>query len=179
MTEHSFHGIHTSRTNRGKCYPCVRNKLSPMSRNAHSSSRMAVAAKSQHGFALLEVLVAFAIAALALAVLFDGAVQGLSSARAAARYEEAIALARSHLAASGAEPVAGDHDGDDGNGFHYHVHIQNAGSARYASPADDAHAETPPPVAVNLFAITVWVSWNDGGATREVRLDSARLATAR
>ena len=35
ITEHSFHGIDTSRRKGGKCYPCVRYVLSPMSRAAH------------------------------------------------------------------------------------------------------------------------------------------------
>lgn len=32
MAEHTFHGTHTPCQNGGKCHPCVRNKLSPMSR---------------------------------------------------------------------------------------------------------------------------------------------------
>ena len=37
ITEHSFHGIDTSRQKGEKCYPCVRYDLSPMSRVAHLS----------------------------------------------------------------------------------------------------------------------------------------------
>src|SRR5437763_1365471 len=38
ITELAFHGIHTSRLQKSeKCNPCVRYKLSPMSRAAHKS----------------------------------------------------------------------------------------------------------------------------------------------
>jgi hypothetical protein len=40
MTEHSFHGINTSRPKKSeKCYPCVRYDLSPMSQAAHRPRR--------------------------------------------------------------------------------------------------------------------------------------------
>jgi general secretion pathway protein I len=133
--------------------------------------------REQSGFALLEVIVAFTIAAIALAVLFHGALQGLNAASVAGRYEEAIALARSHLAASGLGPAAGDREGDDGSGYHWHVRVRNAGTAKHQ--AGDANApNAASPVTVNLFAITVWESWQDDGNTRDVRLDTERLATA-
>ena len=66
--------------------------------------------RKERGFTLLEVLIAFVIAALALGVLFEAGVGALRGARAASRYEQAIARARSHLAlAVHASPlVAGD-----------------------------------------------------------------------
>ena len=44
MTEHSFHGIHTSRLKKRKCNPCVRYELSPMSRAAQTAQNRLVAA---------------------------------------------------------------------------------------------------------------------------------------
>jgi len=55
----------------------------------------------QPGFTLLEVLVALVIAALAMGVLFSGAVSGLRAARLGGHYAEALSRARSHLAAIG------------------------------------------------------------------------------
>jgi len=56
--------------------------------------------RAERGFTLLEVLIAFAIAALALALLFRAASDGMLSVRTAGRYEEAVVRARSHLAAA-------------------------------------------------------------------------------
>ena len=52
------------------------------------------AAGPDRGFTLLEVLVAFIIAALALGVLFQGGIGGLTTANAAARYDEALSRAQ-------------------------------------------------------------------------------------
>ena len=51
------------------------------------------------GFTLLEMLIAFAIASIGLAVLYRGATDGLLGARLAERNIEAVARARSRLAA--------------------------------------------------------------------------------
>ena len=80
------------------------------------------------GFTLLEVLVAFIIAALALAALFSGALGGLRAAATSGRYLEAVSRAESHLAAAttGDALAAGDRQGDEGAGFHWHVRIAPA-----------------------------------------------------
>src|SRR5438309_8766157 len=77
------------------------------------------------GFTLLEVLIAFIIASLALAVLAQSGVSSLRSIQNAARYEEALARARSRLALAlhGAPLVPGDHQGDDGGGYRWRVRI--------------------------------------------------------
>ncbi len=71
------------------------------------------------GFTLLEVLVAFIIAALALGLLFQGGIGGLLTARIAGRYGEALSRAESHLAEATAGPTltAGDSSGDGGRRF--------------------------------------------------------------
>ena len=71
------------------------------------------------------MLIAFVIAALALGVLYDAGVSALRAARAASRYEQAVARARSHLAlAVHASPlVAGDWQGDDDGGFVWHLRV--------------------------------------------------------
>jgi general secretion pathway protein I len=57
--------------------------------------------RSEAGFTLLEVMVAFVISALALAVLFNGTTTGLRATEQAGKYVEAISLVQSHLAALG------------------------------------------------------------------------------
>jgi len=127
------------------------------------------ARRGDEGFTLLEAVVAFAIAALALAVLYRGAAEGLRATRTAGDVREAIARARSHLAAQSVSLVPGDQQGDDGGGFHWRIRTTPIGS--FAPPA----GETGQPASVTLYALSVSISWKTDGHTREVQLDSERL----
>lgn len=122
----------------------------------------------QGGFGLLEALVAFAIAGLALAVLFGGTSEALQAATIATRYEEAVVRARSRLAAVGrGNPiVAGDQQGEDGGGYRWRTRI--APMAAAAQPGDRRG-----PV---LYAVSVAISWGARGAVRSVQLDTSRVA---
>src|SRR5260370_39034723 len=73
----------------------------------------------ENGFTLLEVIVAFAIAALALVGLFRAGSGGLFAVDTAARAEEAGQRAQSHLAAvgRGAAVVEGGLTGAAGGGY--------------------------------------------------------------
>jgi general secretion pathway protein I len=128
----------------------------------------------ERGFSLLEVLIAFTIAALALGMLFKAAGGGLASVHIAGRYEEAVSRAKSHLAAIGrdADVVTGDQQGDDGGGYHWHVTIDPVGVTR-PPPTDPQHQQDP--VILTLYAVTVGIAWRDGAVQREVRLHSQRL----
>lgn len=130
------------------------------------------------GFTLLEVLVAFVIAALALAVLFHAGVGGLQAVQVASHEEQAVARARSHLAeAVHASPlVAGDWHGDDGGGFTWHLRVVPVASAAVQpvySPTPMRAASVP----VTLYDLTVWIGWSDSGA-REVRLETEQIGAA-
>ncbi len=126
------------------------------------------------GFTLLEVLVAFIIAALALAALFSGGLGGLQAAALSARYTEAVSRAESHLAAAslGDALAASDRQGDEGGGYHWHVRITQAAAA------------TPPPGAprgtrtLALYVIRASVSWIGSGQSRSVDLATMRSASA-
>lgn len=123
---------------------------------------------SERGFTLLEVLVAFVIASLALGVLFRSGSNALLSADTAGHYQEALARARSHLAALGAPGrlVASDRQGDDGGGYHWREHI-----APVAVLPPGAPSGTAPRPGVTLYAVEVALSW----AGHEIRLDTQRL----
>lgn len=126
--------------------------------------------RGERGFTLLEVLVAFVIAALALGVLFRGTLDGLRSAQAAGRYEEAVTRARSRLAALTAGGLTpGDHQGDDGNGFHWRERITAIETAAPPPPGTGG--------SLALYAVSVGVSWTDG-KRRTVELDSERIGPA-
>lgn len=129
----------------------------------------------QRGFTLLEVLIAFIIAALALGVMFDSALGGLRATETASHYEEAVSLARSHLASAGIGPLAGrELAGDDGRGFHWALQIRPVGTITMPRDADEDPA-TNPPAQATLYAISVTETWKGDGGERQVRLNTARL----
>lgn len=82
------------------------------------------------GFTLLEVMVAFIIAALASLILYQAGFNGAFEAATAARYQEAMVRAQSRLAAIGKltplQPIQAN--GDDGGGFHWQLNIALAQS---------------------------------------------------
>lgn len=126
-------------------------------------------AGAEAGFTLLEVLIAFLIAAGALTMLFRATVEGQSNATVAAQYQEALSRARSRLAAVEATGaiVAGDQQGDDGGGFRWRV--------RTTPVLTGAPSAGPAPV---LLAVSVAVSWTLAGRERTVQLDTQRLGAA-
>ena len=124
---------------------------------------------------LLEVLVAFVIAALALGVMIEASLGGLRAVATASRYQEALSLARSRLAAASVGSLAGhEQSGDDGHGFHWMVRIAPLGTVPLPRGPVANTARMAEPQAT-LFGITVIESWQDNGRDRQVRLDSARL----
>ncbi|HLY56044.1 MAG TPA: prepilin-type N-terminal cleavage/methylation domain-containing protein [Stellaceae bacterium] len=135
----------------------------------------------ERGFTLLEVLVAFTIAALAFVVLFKTAGAGLVAARTAGRYEEAVSRARSHLDAIGTNIHAteGPLTGDDGGGYHWRLAVAPGATTR-PSPDDsgDEGARPTPPVPISLYDVAVTITWTEGGRSREVTLHTQRLAQA-
>lgn len=80
---------------------------------------------SEAGFTLLEVMVAFIIAAFACIMLYKAGFSALGEDTAAARYQEAVLRAQSHLAAIGplTRLQAEQLSGDDGGGYHWQVRI--------------------------------------------------------
>lgn len=126
---------------------------------------------AEHGFTLIEVLIAFLVAAMAVGAIAYAATGAVAASRAAGRYDEAVARAESHLALLSAAPLGdSDRQGEEGGGFHWHVRVASAGTAPLAGGTDALPAGT-----ATLYRVTVTLSWGDGGARRSVRLDSARL----
>lgn len=139
--------------------------------------------RGSRGFTLLEVLVAFIIAALAMGVMFGAILGGMRSAIDAGRVEEALSLARSRLAlagyavATGAAPP-GEQTGSEGRGYRWTVTTAPAGEVAMPRSATEAtgivNGNQNRPRAV-LYAITVIVSWPGPARAHEVRLATARL----
>src|SRR6266403_4847577 len=78
------------------------------------------------GFTLLEVVVALAIAGLALVGFFRAGSGGLFAVDTAARAEEAVQRAQSHLAAVGrdASMTEGELTGEDGGGYRWRLRVR-------------------------------------------------------
>ncbi len=138
--------------------------------------RVPAHASAAHGFVLLEVLVAFVIAALALVVLYNAGLTGLRATAAAAHYEQAVARARSRLTmAEHASPLmAGSWDGDDGGGYLWHLRVTPIASAT-VQPNAALTLTRSASFPLTLYAITVSVTWHDADATRAVRLDTQQI----
>jgi general secretion pathway protein I len=133
-----------------------------------------------HGFTLLEVLIAFVIAALALGVMFKAATGGLIAVDTAGKYEEAVSRAKSHLATLGHDAVLteGDFNGDDGRGFHWHLNVTPIATGR---PSESTVLNLPQQVIrqPTLYSVEVAISWTEAGKTRQVLLRSQRLGKQR
>jgi general secretion pathway protein I len=126
----------------------------------------------QSGFTLLEVLVALAIAAVALVGLFQAGSGGMFAVDTAARAQEAIQRAQSHLAAVGRDAalVQGDFTDDDGGGYRWRLQVRPVAT----HPAPDARSAVP----ATLFDVDVAVSWPGRSGDRSVVLKTLRLGTA-
>jgi general secretion pathway protein I len=132
--------------------------------------------RHDRGFTLIEILVAFVIAAFALGVMFKAATGGLFAVATAGKYNEAVSRAKSHLAALGRDGTitAGDYDGDDGGYFHWHLHITQLAVVQ---PGEAVLRTIPRPATKEpaLYEVDVAISWTESGRTRQVLLRSKRL----
>ena len=113
------------------------------------------------GFTLLEVLVAFVVAAMFLAVTFEllsGSLVGIGRAEV---HDRALAIAQSRLEAAGvAEPlVPGITSGRQDSRFTWRSEVR--------------------PFGRDLYDLTISVLWREGGAQQSVALRSLRLQPGR
>ena len=115
----------------------------------------------QGGFTLLEVMVAFIIAAIASLLLYRAAFGGASESTAAALYQQATVRAQSRLASIGTLTALHPArlSGDDGGGFRWQVVI----------------AEIARAPRLGLYAVRVTESFGH----RSVTLVTERLALAK
>jgi general secretion pathway protein I len=124
-----------------------------------------------NGFTLLEVVVALAIAALALVGLFRAGGGGLLSVDTAAKVEEAVQRAQSHLAAVGRDAAlaVGDFTGDDGAGYRWTLRVRPLAARQSLEQSGLS------PVTATLFSVEVVISWPAHGGERSVTLRTLRL----
>ncbi|MDD2759971.1 MAG: prepilin-type N-terminal cleavage/methylation domain-containing protein [Methylomonas sp.] len=125
------------------------------------------------GFSLLEILVAFAIMAVALTIVLRIFGSGVNAAVVSEDYTIAVQIAESLMAATGVEtPLQeGELSGTEGDRYDWQVRISPvADSADNATQPDQAR-----PV-LRLFAVNVQVTWGDDNVKRRrLELHSLKL----
>ncbi len=124
------------------------------------------------GFTLIEVLVALAVLALALGVLFQIFSTGLNNSRVAEAYAKATLLAQSKLASLGIEESLGEGENtgrfDEQFGWRVDVH----GHEREERPVGQVAPLKP-------YEVVVTVYWGETDEERSVSLTTLRLAPGR
>ena len=119
---------------------------------------------SQLGFSLLEILVAFAIAAMALGMLYRVSGNNARQASNLAQHERAMILAQSLLAAHAVVPAQGLHETGQAAGYGWTVD-----SRPYPTAVNNAA-----PQAARLHEVRIDVAWQDGDVQRTFELSSLR-----
>ena len=125
---------------------------------------------NEKGFSLLEILVAFAILALALGLLLRIFSGGVNTAITADGYTAAIQIAESLLARTGVEtPLQeGEGAGMEGDRYFWRVSVSPYQSAELP--------ETLSVEGIELMRVDVQVSWNEGQSEpRELKLTTLKL----
>jgi len=124
-----------------------------------------------HGFTLLEVLVAFAIISMALVPLLQGGSESLRGVDVAGQTETAVALAQSHLRLFEelVKPGAQERQGDDGP-YHWRLRIVPLDSV----PASALGGKRQDPTV--LYQVLATVSWASQGRQSSIRLVTKRLS---
>lgn len=120
------------------------------------------------GFSLIEILVAFVILSLTLAVIMQIFSGGLRNIQRSDDYGRALYLAESRLAALGVEqPLReGVMSGELDRRFRWQALVQP-----YRETAADESQ-----LKFVLYRATVAVDWDDGGRAQRIELSSLRLA---
>jgi general secretion pathway protein I len=121
---------------------------------------------AQHGFSLLEVLVAFSVLALSLGLLIQVFSRALTSTALSATYSRATAVAESRLNAVGIDiPLeAGVHGGEPEDGLAWELLIEpyEIGDQLWELPAQP-------------YLVTAVVTWETAQGERRIALTTLRL----
>ena len=120
-------------------------------------------AQRSGGFSLLEILVAFAIMAMSLGLLYQVMGGNARSTAGLGERERAALLAESLMAAHELVPAEGVSDSGETAGYAWQV-----GSAHFPTPANAR------PDAARLHELRVVVRWQDGANPREFAVSTLR-----
>ena len=118
----------------------------------------------QRGLSLLELLVAFAIMAIALGMLYKASGSSARSVGEIQSYQRAVSLAESLLATRDAIPPDGWNESGQSAGFLWQVR-----SRPYATPVAQGNLGVP-----LLHAVDMTVGWSERGLERRIELHTLR-----
>ncbi len=129
----------------------------------------------QTGFTLIEIIIAFAVLALALTLLLGTLSGSARQVRDSADAGRAALHAQSLLAQTGVgevlQPGARDGEFDDGK-YRWTMQISD-----YTDPLRPRQDALQNPGAPHLLRLALTVQWGDGGPGRQLSLETLRLAT--
>lgn len=124
-------------------------------------------ARASGGFSLLETLIAFSIASLALGVIFQIYAKGTTATVLAGDYAQAVAIAESRLAEIGLENESETATfGEAGGKYAWEVRVTDY--------SDDSPAAIDSPM--DLLGVGVEVKWQERGKIRSVLLRTVKPA---
>lgn len=127
---------------------------------------------NQHGFSLLEMLIAFSILAVSLGILLKIFSTGITTAQVADDYTNAVQIANNLMAKTGIEkPLKmGEELGIENDFYHWRVRVN---PKTFTAPELDLRG-----LPVELFNVNVLVWWGDDAKTddRVLELNMLKLA---
>lgn len=124
--------------------------------------------KNCQGMTLIEVLVAFIVLSVTMAVIMQIFSGGMRNARLAESYSRAVFLAESKMAAAGLERplLEGEDRGQVGGDMQWRVSV---------TPAEEDATTNARLMPLRLYLVRVTASWGDDGRERQVELTSLRM----
>jgi general secretion pathway protein I len=128
------------------------------------------------GFTLIEVIIAFLIAALSIATLFEAITGGIGSTANATKVTRAILFAESHIAIIGRGESISDNDvkGSDPDGYTWHVIVRTVSSRKLRYEGENTLSNARAAYAI-LYSVEVSETWEDGPRNRTVTLNTYRI----
>ena len=131
----------------------------------------AMRARTQAGYTLIEIIVAFAILALGLTLLLGTLSGATRQVRQAGDAGRAALHAQSLLDEFGELPQPGTREGELEQGrYRWRLDV-----APWDDPAPRNGPRGPDPNAGRLLRLQVQVAWGEGGAAQRLQLSSLRL----
>jgi general secretion pathway protein I len=134
-------------------------------RNTYSGSKKPT--RRQHGFTLLETLVAMMILSIALVIIFQQFSGALNAGHISESYSRAVMHAREKMDELLLQETLSpeSREGEFGDGYRWQYRIA---PADIDSPLD--------PEGPAFFSITVWVSWQQGRHTKQMDISTLALS---